>query len=227
MADIISNLILHAKLDETSGTVAADSSGNGNDGTLANLTFDADGVPGKYGGAVQRMVANEHVSFGSLGLTDADQTIAFWIRFDGVFGAVFPISARDGTDGGLSIYIASATTLRAIIGITSNTNVVMPDISGGGYHHIAVCYTAAPRALSYYVDGVLVGLDATVGGTWNEAGLATQLFERVGGTSGLDLTMDDVRIYSRELSAADVWMLAKNPYNAARKRQQLLVPTDY
>ena len=37
MSDIVSDLLMHWKLDETTGTTASDSSGNGYDGTTQNM----------------------------------------------------------------------------------------------------------------------------------------------------------------------------------------------
>ena len=51
--DITTGLVGHWKLDETSSTTAADSSGNGNDGTMQNgLTADSHSVNGRIKNAI-------------------------------------------------------------------------------------------------------------------------------------------------------------------------------
>ncbi|MHC4345401.1 MAG: hypothetical protein ACYSUP_12035, partial [Planctomycetota bacterium] len=71
------------KLDEDSGTVAADSSGNGRDGTLVgNVSFDNNSVEGKVGKALKLQGEGVQVQItGYKGVTGtAPRTVAAWIK---------------------------------------------------------------------------------------------------------------------------------------------------
>ncbi|MHC4207478.1 MAG: LamG-like jellyroll fold domain-containing protein, partial [Planctomycetota bacterium] len=72
-------------LDETSGSTARDSSGNGFDGTLEGpFTFGTASITGKFGGALDFNGVNEHIETGKtafdLGLMgNAARTITVWV----------------------------------------------------------------------------------------------------------------------------------------------------
>ena len=85
-------LVLHYKFDETSGTTAADSSGNGNTGTLTNMA-GTEWTAGKVGGALDFDGSNDYVDLGN-GLADnmGDVTFSSWIYREGstkTFGEIF------------------------------------------------------------------------------------------------------------------------------------------
>jgi hypothetical protein len=73
------------KLDETSGTTASDSSGNGFDGTLeGTFTFDTASTGGKFGGALNFNGSDDHIETGktafNLGLIgNAARTVTAWV----------------------------------------------------------------------------------------------------------------------------------------------------
>ena len=61
---VLFGLVGHWRLDETTGTTAADSTNYGNDGTLyGGLSFDSDSVsPGKVGDALQFNGSADYIS---------------------------------------------------------------------------------------------------------------------------------------------------------------------
>src|SRR3989304_1870526 len=81
LADIHSNLQVRYRLDEMSGS-AADSSGNGNTGTLNNgANFTANG---RFGGAVNLEGTDEYIGCPAIAATSGATalTIAFWVYVD-------------------------------------------------------------------------------------------------------------------------------------------------
>ncbi|KHO48104.1 MAG: hypothetical protein QT00_C0001G0116 [archaeon GW2011_AR5] len=74
------------KFDEGSGTVAADSSGNGNDGTFNNGVVWA---AGKYGNAISLDSASEYVEKDITDITVPQMTLEFWMRPTTVGGGVW------------------------------------------------------------------------------------------------------------------------------------------
>ena len=73
-------LLAHYKLDEGSGTLATDASGNGFDATINGVP---DWVEGRVGGALE-FFANENVTLpeGVMGLTSFVGSVAFWMNMD-------------------------------------------------------------------------------------------------------------------------------------------------
>jgi len=65
------------RLDETSGTIAHDASGNGHDGTLIG---DPKWVPGKIGGALDFDGEEDLVELGAFDVIGSGITLAGWIR---------------------------------------------------------------------------------------------------------------------------------------------------
>ena len=67
-ADPTNGLIGHWKLDESAGTTAADSSGNGNDGTLTNMDPATDWFPtgGQVNGALDFDGVDDRVNAGDI-----------------------------------------------------------------------------------------------------------------------------------------------------------------
>ncbi len=77
-AGLQDGLVSYFKLDESSGTFAADSSGNGHDGTLSG--DKAEWVPGRFGGAVlfATDVDEAHVEFPTTGMSVTAGSISIW-----------------------------------------------------------------------------------------------------------------------------------------------------
>jgi hypothetical protein len=78
-------LVGHWKLDETTGTTATDSSGNGYDGTLeGSFAFNTASVTGQFGGALNFSHPNDYVDTGKtasdIGLSgNAARTVTAWV----------------------------------------------------------------------------------------------------------------------------------------------------
>jgi hypothetical protein len=78
-----SNLVCWLKLDESSGVVAQDSSGHGNNGTLINgFTFGANSVTGVIGNGLNLDGVDDYVSCGNSASLDitGDFTMSFWVK---------------------------------------------------------------------------------------------------------------------------------------------------
>jgi Concanavalin A-like lectin/glucanases superfamily len=207
-ADITSNLAGYWKFNESSGT-AADSSGNGNAGTLTGATYT---TPGKLGGGVLFGGDGDFVTFGqpaALNITGTVITLACWVRIDGAGG---------GTATGLQTLIAKDDTSgmqwRLLLGdsrdnvlfqaqdssISVNTTNFTP-FTLGTWHHIAVVYNGS--TVTFYVDGVSRATPAATTSITTHA--SNVILGKAGGVNYyLNGALDEVRIYNRALSGADV-----------------------
>jgi hypothetical protein len=86
-------------------------------------------------------------------------------------------------------------------GTTGRVEVVSPPITPGAYHHVVATYDGATGVV--YVDGVsTVALAVDIGDS--TGGAATTIGNGTGGGSPLGGTLDELAVYDRALTAAEV-----------------------
>jgi len=86
------------------------------------------------------------------------------------------------------------------------------DLRGTGWHHLAAVMSTTAGAVRLYLDGALVGSGAwAAGGSTTGCMIGTRLNDG-GGSRNIHSTIDEVRLYARALSAAEI--LAQ--YNAGQ-----------
>ncbi|MBN1510020.1 MAG: discoidin domain-containing protein, partial [Sedimentisphaerales bacterium] len=151
------------KLDETSGTTAADAIA-GNDGVL---TGDPVWVDGAFNGGLQLDGADDFVTLpiGSLVNTLSDMTVTAWVNWSGA-GGIWQRVFDFGSGTGVYMFLSpstSANTFRfAIRTATVGEQVAeAPAILPTGWHHVAVSIDSATMTIQLYQDGALVGSGAT------------------------------------------------------------------
>jgi hypothetical protein len=159
-------------MNETSGTTMVDSSGNGNNGTLHNVTLGAAGKSGKsytFGGSTAKSYVQVPNS-ASLSPGSANITISFWLRtfslpksgdFDLVRKGVF-------TAPEYKIELLQSGAIQCTFrGTTSNHNATGGSgLNNGAWHHIQCIKTGTH--LQTVIDGTVVATtNATVGSISN------------------------------------------------------------
>ena len=208
------SLVGHWKLDEGSGTIASDSSGNGHDGTVEGNALWVTGVYNgglRFAGWPDRVVVPYSAQ---LNPVDA-YTVSLWANVrPGSSGSYrSPITSRDDTpQRGYIIYAASNNNWQFWIGNgTTWVTAAGPAVQHGEWTHVAATYVPGDQKL--YINGALAG-QAT--GTMSAN---TQQILSIGagrtdwavGDYFFDGTIDDVRMYNHVLSAAEIKMLAGRP----------------
>lgn len=224
ISSLSQGLFAHWKFDENGGSTALDSAGpnNGaitgavhspltNDGSVSKLSFDGDD---RVGLGTMDVPAGNALSF------------AFWMRAN----AFSPVdvrfiskasstasndhwwmvsSIRDPFSNlGAPIYprfrLKTGSTTTTLVG-----NAPAGVLSTGVWTHIAAVYDGSTMRL--FKDGVQIGSVAKTGTVaTNSAVDATIGNQPVGaGAKGFDGCLDDMRIYSRALSAAEIAQLAQ------------------
>ena len=195
-------LVAHWKLDETSGTTAADSSGYGHAGTLVN---GPTWVAGQVGGAVQfaggsQCIVADNVPVNTTG-GDCN-TVAFWMKWDGTenqmpFGwnGLYDLWFNNGSFG-------INTAQSDIYGIASTG-------LASQWVHVAVVFpNGVPSAANakIYINGVQQTITQRLGSSVSRTATPGVLISGWGndGNYKFSGTIDDVRIYNRELSAGEV-----------------------
>ena len=193
------------KLDEKEGTIAADSSGNGNDGTLiGNPVWRPQG--GKIGGAIELGGKGDYVKIANESAFNITSqiTIAAWVNITSIPQEWTGIVTKGDTAWRLSTSFANNVfhfgTAREDYLNGSTT------VSSGQWHHVACVYDG--QKMSIYVDGKLDVSKPRSGP------IATNNFPVCIGEN-IELTghcwnglIDDVRIYTYALSENEIAALA-------------------
>ena len=204
-----SGLVAAFNFDEGAGTQLTDLTGGGNTGTAANTTWSA---AGHSGSALSFNGSSSMVTIAdapSLRLTTA-MTMEAWVRPSAGTGWRTVILKERPAGLAYALYSANGAS-RPGAWITSGGDYSASGtaaVSTTAWTHLAVTYDGA--ALRLYVNGVLVKTTSNVPNIVSSTGVL-----RIGGNSvwgeyfaGL---IDDVRVYSRALSAAEIVSDMNNP----------------
>jgi hypothetical protein len=206
-------LIGHWKLDETSGTVAEDSSGNGNDGAIRDgVTWQPEA--GTSAGAVKFDGDSPHLEIPTSGMLASKGTISLWVN----------LSANQELSE--HRYIFGHTTephYANRIQLYMDNNLTMLDLGLGGEHATNQDMTTLDIETWYQI--VLTWNDGTYAVYLNGEEIATgsytglrniNSFANIGNNGRPDIReqpfnglIDDVRIYNYALSENEVKALYK------------------
>jgi hypothetical protein len=204
---ITAGLVAWYKLDETSGVVASDSSGNGKNGSLINGPV---WVSGKIGNGLNFDGGDDHVQLPN-GLMSAvnDFTICAWVKLDANNGWNRIFDFGTGTSNYMFLSpSAGGGPLRYAITTTSNGSEQIVDapskLPTGAWQHVTV--TLSGTTCKLYVNGAQVGQNTAM--TLKPSGLGTTTQTWIGksqwGDPLYDGLIDDFRIYNRALSTTEI-----------------------
>jgi|RhiMetdeSRZDD1v2_1073273.scaffolds.fasta_scaffold58480_3 Concanavalin A-like lectin/glucanases superfamily/Bacterial Ig domain len=214
----ISDAVAHWKLDETSGTAVSDSSRNGNTGTLIN---SPSWTPGKIDGGLQfHNEASGYVSVPDHPLLKPahDITLSAWIyptayNPPGYYqGIIFKGGKQYGCcyQPAYALGLLPTGELRFAMGdSTSYEAYTGPKIPLNAWTHVAAVRMNT-NAITLYINGSPVsggGVSALEEFFYTSAPLYLAVSTGGWGGNRFDGTIDDVRIYSRGLQAAEVQAL--------------------
>jgi len=198
-------LVLYYPLDEGSGSVVADASGNGNDGTI-------DGAPawitGVSGSALGFESHRDYITTGTSLLNDLTEfTIACWLKGD--------LSAADrsglvGQNDCIEYGVSASNNIQIWSAASGAVNLAWPYPAETEWHSVVA--VADGQTVTLYLDG----RPAVSGGTAITDTYGTSTFPvNIGGGGIFDATdnwltgdIDEIYIYQRALSAAEVAGLA-------------------
>jgi len=196
--------------DESTGTTLADVTGNGNPATLSGATAF---VAGMRGNAVRFSGGSASLPTGIVsGL--ADFTIATWVKPDSVatWQRIFDFGSSTTSYMFLTTRPTSAGGLRFAIRTDSvaeqQVNTSAP-LAVGVWQHVAV--TLRGSTATVYLNGTAVGTNTGVTLRPSSLGQSTSNFigkSQFSADPALTASIDDFRIHSRGLTAAEVQAVA-------------------
>ena len=206
-----SGLVAHYTFDEGSGTTAGDSSGNGNTGTLTNGPTWTTGKVGS--GAVSFDGTNDVISitdvptlnFGASG----SFSVSFWTKPNEVTGNFIAKIASSLADG-WRFYRFSGTLFRFFVRETGGDDTstgVIATMTAGKWTHVVGVVNRANNTMYLYFDGVSVGTPTNISGVGDLSTTGTNLHigsYRVASGDYVNGSLDDVRIYNRALTPAEI-----------------------
>lgn len=199
-----------------------DKSTSGNTGTMTNMSTTSSPAIGKIGQGFNFDGVNDYVNAGngnSLNIV-GNITISAWVKFDNTNDVDIIVSRDNGGPGD-----ATAWSYEFGREITTNKLFLYSDGSGGEYqsvnssssitdtswHHIAV--TKNGSVVTFFIDGALdnsATMTQTFPSTSHSLHIGTENYSAT--TEKFDGLIDDVRVYNRALSAAEIKIL----YNMGR-----------
>lgn len=203
--DITTGLYLWWKFDEGTGTsTTADSGSGGNAGSLNNSPSWVTGMIGPY--ALDFNGTNQFVKTTVAILQSGIVTVACWFKKDtsnfnrrfiafNSNGGSMHMFAANGATGG-----SGAATVHILDG---GGNGKVANCSDGVWHHGVGIYNQATGTLvSAYLDGVL--MTSASGAFAGDGGNGLKVATRGTESTFYKGSVDDVRLYSRGLTALDV-----------------------
>ncbi len=194
-----------------------DSSGKGNQGTAMGNPIYVNSLAG-YGQAIQFEGVDDYVDLpiGTLVSTLTSCTVGAWVNFanpsTGGWERIFDfgsgttnymfLAPRQGVGGPLTFAIMTSTV--------AEKRFTAANTLGTGWHYVAVAIDGAAMNVKVYVDGSVVADDSTTAlakdlGKTTQNWLGRSQFTADAYYNG---SLDEVRIYSRALSAGEVRFLA-------------------
>ncbi len=205
-------LVAYWKLDETTGAIAKDSSGNSRDASVkAGTSWTTAGVINgalQFGGSGGYAMAPEMRN----AFPDKTVTIAAWFKADGAGVIIDELNTTAPNNNqwhDSQIEILSDGTVK--VRVWNLTAETIGKVAFGQWHHAVVRYNQATRTLDGFLDGI-VAASSTVADRTAPWDLGYGLCYGLGATDSTNLgsgayfkgSMDEVRIYNRALTAADV-----------------------
>jgi len=215
--------------------IMADGGGNivrdisyGNDGTLTNMDPATDWVTGQFGKVLDFDGADDDVDIGAPTLLDdlGPLTMSAWINprtaGEGSTGKIFSKRPTGAVTSDWFLEIDNTTpevnAFEFIKDETPNIGRVTNDntVSFNVWQHIVVTWdgTNQGTGVHIYKNGIELGYQATTGGGTNgsDATYPIHIGNQDDGAATFDGQIDDVRLYNRVLTAAEVWSLYTGPF---------------
>lgn len=229
------------QMDDRAGATSA--AGSAGDRTLAVHGSPTFGVAGKVGSAIGFNGTDDYLASDIPTVhTDTGFSVAAWVKLDTVPAAGNPAPVAVTQPGnyaaGFELYYSTSSQRWVFDQYTADTAAATPvraiqadtetgKTTAGTWYHLAGTYSSATDLLSLYVNGSLAGT-ATFANAW-DARRGLQI--GAGSHSGVAAnffpgTVDDVRIFDKPLTAADVTNVKNQAQLGVGRLSRAVFPLD-
>jgi len=201
------------KLDETSGTTAADSSGKGNNGTLVNMTDPCCWIPAQIGNALSFDGTDDGVNCSNASNLNLDiGSWGAWVKLDApkkwAERVIFKEKSISSGTGIYELFDWSGFKTEVVVGGVRYGAYSPSSTNTGQWYHLFATYDG--ETLRLYVDGEEVANNTSPSGNIDDntgpLGLGTRVTQAT--FAPFYGIIDDVRIYNRALTATEIAQLA-------------------
>ena len=202
---LATNLVGHWTMDgkdiNWTANTMTDKSGNGNTGTITNMSTTTSPTIGKLGQGLRFDGVNDKVTLNSISGSQTF-TISSWVYFRGLaIGNRYGAIVNNSSSGqGFLIRTNVQLFLNYYDGSGEYTTSLEsdPTTANEKWYHLAV--TCSSGSCQYYANGAPLGTAFTITGS--------QSFNEIGGDTGngylMNWILDEVRIYNRALSVPEI-----------------------
>ncbi|QQS44625.1 LamG domain-containing protein [Candidatus Roizmanbacteria bacterium] len=215
----VGSTVLHLRMDEGYGTIAHDSSPQGNDSTISGSTWTNDGKSGKgmsFNGTSGYVNAGSNESLDDLSTV----TVSAWIYptgyGEGGFGRIVNKSNTSNTNWALTLVNdSSQQSIRFFKERDTASNATQVTAANGSiqlnrwYHVVGVYDESATPRMKLFIDGVEASYAEQIEGTGTpdtDASYSLTVGNRLGGDRTFQGIIDEVKIYPFALTAEQIKM---------------------
>ena len=208
---------LYWRLGETTGTTAADTSGNSRTGTYTgtattsyalNQSSLITGTNPSCAFAIASGVHGHVVGPGTLDLSTSDYTVEFWVNLATTsteFAGLFSKGKAGGSSSDFSVQRDAALTRGLLFHGTTSIQItnLWSTLAGGGTKHVVILYTNSTKAVEVYINNVSFFSGTH---TVNPGYASDRLIRLASSRDPLTATgtYDEFALYTTRLSAARV-----------------------
>ncbi len=206
------------KFDETEGSSATDTSGNGNDGTLTNMTTSTCWVDGANGNALEFNGSNAYIELGSSEVFDnlKNFSVFMWIYWDtSSNGATFMQKANSSSGWFFEEDDTDSNALQfRMIRATTSLRFEAVNVLHTGWNYIGAVYDDSSSTVKLYIDGSEVSSyyrSETGEGTRSSDATANLMIgKRYSNDHYFDGIMDEVCLHNRKLTDSEIYQNYQN-----------------
>ncbi|MBU4422136.1 LamG domain-containing protein [Patescibacteria group bacterium] len=207
--------------DDYNGTTLLDKSGRGNHGTDSNMDT-SNLVQGKVNQALDFNGSDEIITIGDNYETNGAKSVSIWVKANAVlnqspFGKYQSDTAADGWAINFSNTNSSYCSIKNDTPTGFSTSGAAALYYAGIWYHYVCTWDTNSGTVKTYQNGVFKAQSPTISGTFSGNAMETTIGSNYGVTgdpsSYFNGSIDEVRIYNRVLSAAEITAL----YQSAKR----------
>ncbi len=203
----------HWRLDETSGTIANDSSGSINHGFYFNGPDQGIDAIRRTGAEFERDAGYDRVHLDANAIHGADEvSVAWWMKTEETGSQSILSGASSGHNNSFLIFFQNHTNLSVYYG-NPRTDFTIDSVATGTWRHFVITHVPTTGEVNLYIDGkydqtnYLSRTDVSYDIDTDGLVLAEEQDSVNGGyvtSQAFAGTLDDVRIYRRIISGSEI-----------------------